>query len=152
MGKSRTLDELGKKHFVIPINLRSATSTGVHLYFTFRVKGGSHSFIRAGFPPADHAVRDFLSKARTQREAYTKACAFLEALFDKTAQVVKTNCAGSKNLRQYAGKFRKLLTEGQKMQKHNSFRETFYGEVVHQAELKVAAREKVSRHINLIRP
>ena len=28
MGKSRTVDELGKSHFVIPINLRSKHSTG----------------------------------------------------------------------------------------------------------------------------
>lgn len=29
MGKSRTTDELGKTHFVIPINLRNADSTGI---------------------------------------------------------------------------------------------------------------------------
>ena len=29
MGKSRTVDELAKDHFVIPLNLREATSTGV---------------------------------------------------------------------------------------------------------------------------
>ena len=28
MGKSRTVDELGKQHFSIPMNLRDATSTG----------------------------------------------------------------------------------------------------------------------------
>lgn len=28
MGKSRTVDELGKQHFVIPINLRGPHSTG----------------------------------------------------------------------------------------------------------------------------
>ena len=29
MGKSRTVDELGKEHFSIPINLRDARSTGI---------------------------------------------------------------------------------------------------------------------------
>ena len=29
MGKSRTVDELSKSHFVIPLNLRSADSTGI---------------------------------------------------------------------------------------------------------------------------
>jgi hypothetical protein len=29
MGKSRTVDELGKEHFSIPINLRVARSTGI---------------------------------------------------------------------------------------------------------------------------
>jgi hypothetical protein len=32
MGKSRTVDELGKKYFSIPINLREANSTGIFLY------------------------------------------------------------------------------------------------------------------------
>jgi hypothetical protein len=31
MGKSRTVDELGKKHFSIPINLREANSTGMYI-------------------------------------------------------------------------------------------------------------------------
>ena len=30
MGKSRTVDELAKNHFVIPLNLREAESTGTH--------------------------------------------------------------------------------------------------------------------------
>ena len=32
MGKSRTVDELGKKHFSIPINLRDAKSTGIFFF------------------------------------------------------------------------------------------------------------------------
>jgi hypothetical protein len=31
MGKSRTVDELSKSHFVIPLNLRSADSTGIKI-------------------------------------------------------------------------------------------------------------------------
>jgi len=35
MGKSRTVDELGKRHFVIPINLRGPNSTGILLLVLF---------------------------------------------------------------------------------------------------------------------
>jgi hypothetical protein len=36
MGKSRTVDELGKKHLSIPINLRDAKSTGISFFLRHR--------------------------------------------------------------------------------------------------------------------
>jgi hypothetical protein len=58
MGKSRTVDELAKDRLVIPVNLRGATSTGVPP----RLGVFYHALtILSGFPPADHAVRDYLA-------------------------------------------------------------------------------------------
>ena len=34
MGKSRTVDEMSKRHFVIPVNLREADSTGRFIVLT----------------------------------------------------------------------------------------------------------------------
>ncbi|KIM74987.1 hypothetical protein PILCRDRAFT_13928 [Piloderma croceum F 1598] len=71
MGKSRTVDELGKQHFSIPINLRNATSTG--------------------YPPPDHVVREFLTRRVSQVELFNHACCFMEALFDHVDQISKSD-------------------------------------------------------------
>jgi hypothetical protein len=149
MGKSRTIDELGKHHFVIPMNLRSATSTGVH-YFLSSMLRESRSFICGGFPPADHAVRDFLCKANTQADAYRSSCAFLQALFNKTAKMVREEF-NKRDSSDIARVFRELMTKGQTMQKHNSFRESFYGDIVSQSELILATFKNVRHRITLIR-
>jgi hypothetical protein len=105
--------------------------------------------LHVGFPPADHAVRDFLSKASTQAEAYKRASTFLEVLFDHTTTIVEDNCRYAMDLGEIAQTFRELLTKGQKMQRHNHFREAFYGGILQEAELKLAKYENVCRRISL---
>ncbi|KAF8336008.1 hypothetical protein F5887DRAFT_1063318 [Amanita rubescens] len=58
MGKSRTVDELGKEHFSIPINLRNARSTG---YPAADHEAGSYRraccFVDALFQHTDHTLK-----------------------------------------------------------------------------------------------
>jgi hypothetical protein len=133
MGKSRTVDELAKDHFVIPLNLREATSSG-----GCRPGSGIHGTrprvnSSSGYPPADHSVRDYLITAGSRDIAYDRASAFLEALLKHTTAVL----CGLDNSLDYVGcarEFRVWMTNGQKMTGHNQFREDFYKKVIAQAK------------------
>ena len=51
MGKSRTVDELGKTHFMIPINLRPLDSTGIFFSRTIvSFAMNNNPFIQATLP------------------------------------------------------------------------------------------------------
>ncbi|KAF8319201.1 hypothetical protein F5887DRAFT_378307 [Amanita rubescens] len=121
-GKSRTVDELGKKHFSIPINLRDAKFTG-------------------GYPPADHEVRDFLTKKGTEGESYRRACRFIDALFQHTDHILKKEFDPKLKIEEVACKFRMRMTEGQTMTMHNEFRRQFYQQVVQIAKGKLTAAQ-----------
>lgn len=81
----------------------------------------------SGYPPADHCVREYLASAGSKNSAYDRACVFLEALFMHTANVVSEPPRCDESL---AKQFRTLMTEGQKMGQHNTFRTTFYEKVI----------------------
>ncbi|KAK2464489.1 hypothetical protein APHAL10511_003468 [Amanita phalloides] len=122
MGKSRTVDELAKDHFIIPINLRGARSTG--------------------YPPADHSVRDYLTSAISKHDAFDRASAFLEALFMHiTAMLTTLNLKNSSNYVTLAREFRSLMTEGQKITGHNLFRENFYKQIIEAAKQLLTQRK-----------
>jgi hypothetical protein len=87
----------------------------------------------SGYPPADHIARDYLTGATSKDEAYDRASAFLEALFIQTKEVV-SKFDPSYDYYGVAREFRRLMTEGQKMTKHNAFREEFYSQVYAQAK------------------
>ncbi|KAF8323573.1 hypothetical protein F5887DRAFT_1208074 [Amanita rubescens] len=110
MGKSRTVDELGKKHFSIPINLRDALSTG--------------------YPPADHEVRDFLTTKDTETRSYRRACCFVDALFQHTDYTLKMEFNSQWGIEEVAREFRIRMTAGQTMKVHNEFRREFYRQVI----------------------
>ncbi|KAF8332488.1 hypothetical protein F5887DRAFT_1063857 [Amanita rubescens] len=105
MGKSRTVDELGKEHFSIPINLRNARSTG--------------------YPAADHEVRDFLTTKDTEAGSYRRACCFVDALFQHTDHTLKMEFNSQWGIEEVAREFRIRMTEGQTMKEHNEFRSNF---------------------------
>ncbi|KAM6499182.1 hypothetical protein JOM56_004690, partial [Amanita muscaria] len=115
MGKSRTVDELGKKCFSIPINLRDAQSTG--------------------YPPADLEVLNFLTIERQEDPSYRRACCFIDALFEHTDLTLQ-NFDSQWEIEKVAREFRIRMTEGQTIQEHNEFRRNFYQRVVEIAEEK----------------
>jgi hypothetical protein len=83
----------------------------------------------SGYPPADHSVRDYLTCVSSKDQAYDHASAFFGALFIHTAEVV-SKFDQSLDYYGLAREFRKRMTEGQKMTKHNEFREEFFEQVV----------------------
>ncbi|KAF8236900.1 hypothetical protein L208DRAFT_594211 [Tricholoma matsutake] len=124
MGKSRTVDELGKEHFSILINLRDARSTG--------------------YPPADHEVGNFLTTKRTEDESYRRACCFIDALFQHTNYTLETELDSQWGIEKVAREFRILMTAGQTMKEHNEFRRRFYQQVVRIAEEKLTAEDEAT--------
>ncbi|KAI0253034.1 hypothetical protein BJV78DRAFT_235120 [Lactifluus subvellereus] len=113
MGKSRLVDEFSKNHFLIPINLREEGSQG--------------------FPPADVAVRKFLTQfdkkdKNMQEKSYSRACHFLLKLFIHTKDTITT--LGADNKKDRIVKFRDFMSEGQKFDEVGKKRKNFYARVV----------------------
>lgn len=88
MGKSRTVDELGKHHFVLPINLRSEGTTGM-LNLRLPMLSASTAYSCTGFPPSDGNIRHFLTATRSQDETRRCVYAFLETLFEHTTATLQ---------------------------------------------------------------
>ncbi|KAM6501250.1 hypothetical protein JOM56_004264, partial [Amanita muscaria] len=121
MGKSRMIDELSKKHLVLPINLRPSSDNG--------------------FPAADVDVRVFLTVDETEKDNILRRChAFLIALFT-TARSYLENI--DQHIAQHVGevpleqppqtiaqKFRLLMTAGQTFKRQGDKRREFYRAVV----------------------
>ncbi|KAF9486227.1 hypothetical protein BDN70DRAFT_870313 [Pholiota conissans] len=147
MGKSRAVDELAKTHFVIPINIRVAQSNG--------------------FPPSDPNVRFFLCNwSCEQHEIRNKCRAFLQALFEITADVLsgvkyrgKYPKAGEN--REYftfdrrpddtaediAAKFREHMSDGMTFGSQGVKRKYFFQAVLDKAEELLGLRRGVSHEI-----
>ncbi|EDR02266.1 uncharacterized protein LACBIDRAFT_295447 [Laccaria bicolor S238N-H82] len=113
MGKSRMTDELAKTCFVITMNLRGMHTTG--------------------YPPADGALRDYLTSVSSKNEAFDRADKFFEALFTHTLETLKQEEYEGCDYSNVASKFRKRMTEGQTMQSHNQYHKQFYQEVIYKA-------------------
>lgn len=132
MGKSRTVDELAKKCFVLPLNLRQEGSSGM-LVSAWAFVVLDHTFILlSGYPPPDRHVRDYLIPASSRTATFNRASAFLEALFKHAADYIRLD--KSSNYVGFARTFRERMTEGQTMASHNKFRREFYSQVIGKAE------------------
>ncbi|KIL68319.1 hypothetical protein M378DRAFT_158863 [Amanita muscaria Koide BX008] len=118
MGKSRMIDELSKKHFVLPINIRPSSDTG--------------------FPAADVDVKTFLTVDETEKDnIHRRSHAFLIALFTTARSFLQnidhhiTNeLHREKNPQTITQKFRLLMTAGQTFNHQGFKRREFYRAVV----------------------
>ena len=90
-----------------------------------------------GYPPADHEVRDFLTKKGTEGESYRRACCFIDALFEHTDFTLKQEFDSQQGIEEVTFTFRKRMTDGQTMKNHNEFRRQFYQQVVRIADGKL---------------
>lgn len=139
MGKSRTVDELGKEHFSIPLNLRDEKSTGIfrsHIIISFMTN--IICCIFPGYPPADHMVRNFFKTKGTEAESYHQACCFIDALFQHTLDTLEREFNLQWGIDEVAREFRRRMTEGQTMKMHNEFRRQFYHQVIRIAKEKLS--------------
>ena len=94
----------------------------------------------AGFPPADHGVRDFLAKKCTQEESYKRCYCFLAALFQQVEHILEGPLFDSHlDDSEVTEEFRRLMTVGQTMKEHNVFRREFYNNVLRIAEEQINA-------------
>lgn len=91
-----------------------------------------------GFPPPDHRARDFLAQGNSRGDAYHRAHAFLQSLFEHTTRVLQDMDLQGEEPRKIALQFRFKMTEGQTFHAPNSFRKGFYDVVVGSAERYLA--------------
>ncbi|KIJ58757.1 hypothetical protein HYDPIDRAFT_33872 [Hydnomerulius pinastri MD-312] len=113
-GKSRAVDEMSKSRFVIPINLRDETATG--------------------YPPRDASVCSYFAVGAitTQKEAFSRACAFLQALFETTKDVLSGDITSPQDLAKLdkaqpaPAQFRSYMEAGMSHKAHGEFRRKFY--------------------------
>jgi hypothetical protein len=109
-----------------------------HSVVGFSVTNHAYNFLFLGYPPPDHAVRDFLTKNGSKDESYHRACCFIDALFQHTDSTLRDLFPPRYRIDEVALQFRNLMTTGQKVKEHNEFRRTFYDQVVRMAEKFVA--------------
>lgn len=136
MGKSRTVDELSRKHLVVPLCLREGWSGKFSNVCTvLRLLT-----LAPGFPPSDNDVRDWFLSAKSKIEAFTRAGAFLYALFVILLNYLRQIDAKIANIprpsddneiaESLAAKFRLLMTAGQSFSSCGEHRKRFYQEVM----------------------
>jgi hypothetical protein len=100
---------------------------------------------RAGFPPADAEVRDWLLQSKTKPDAFTRAAAFMCALFVNLYGRVRkiyeeiASVKGTVEPEERAAKFRELMTDGQTFSHHGEPRRQFFEEVLQLADKVCAA-------------
>jgi hypothetical protein len=97
-----------------------------------------------GYPPADHDVRNYLcAEDSSSHTVFTRACAFLAALFNVTTLVLVSDPDSVPkpvelppiNLdADVAGQFRAYMSAGTTMAAHGRFRQEFYKKVVDRAK------------------
>jgi hypothetical protein len=139
MGKSRAIDELSKKHLVVPLNLRE-DSKGK---FLNDCAVPWSLTVALGFPPPDDDVRDWLLKGKTKMEAFTRAGAFLCALFVTLLRYLQqldaeiadiSTLAIDERPKSLEAKLRLLMTAGQTFSRQGQPRRQFYEEVLDLAD------------------
>jgi hypothetical protein len=149
MRLSPLLNEFCETHFLIPINLRPENSHSASILFLFLFL---HGYTRVlGFPPADVAVRVFLTKydsndPEIQQRSYSRACHSLLSLFVHTADLIVTLGADNKDDR--IVKFREHMSEGQTFVSVETSRLNFYVDVVKRAQ---EVRQILFFHFTLLR-
>ncbi|PCH44720.1 hypothetical protein WOLCODRAFT_105540 [Wolfiporia cocos MD-104 SS10] len=130
-GKSRTIDEMSKKHFVIPMNLRRDGSSGTSRFPSPDIDAREYLLDR-GYPNGEHSRQEDVSR---------RICAFLTALFEEANHEVKkflekTIDAGEEAV---ATHFRELMTTGQSAFGQGMARIEFYDRVVKRAKEALCA-------------
>lgn len=73
---------------------------------------------------------------RTEADSYHRACCFIDALFQHTAEIVM-RFDSQWGIKEIARHFRTCMTAGQTMKEHNEFRRVFYQEVIRMAREEV---------------
>ncbi|KAF5371045.1 hypothetical protein D9757_010297 [Collybiopsis confluens] len=132
-GKSRTVDEFSKYHFVVPLNLRKPSAEG--------------------FPPSDPQVYNFLASDSvhelSKRDLDRQVEAFMIALFEKCNEVIKRvlgDHPGENWLETQAAMwFRGKMTEGQSFGSQGAYRIQFYDDVIKNAN-------KIIQRVDLPKP
>jgi hypothetical protein len=130
MGKSRLLDELSKKYFLIPINLRKSPSTGVYTISPF----SSITLMFLGYPPSDDSVRDLLTKSKSAKGAYVRSLYFLLVLFERTTRVITEDLKDAHDRSTCITKFREFMADGQTRRSVGEKRKKFYQEIADEVE------------------
>ena len=93
-----------------------------------------HLFVFTGYPPANHAVRDFLTKCM-QAESYSHCHSFLAALFQHMEHILKGPLFDPHlDISEVAEEFRRRMTTGQTMKGHDMLRREFYCNMIRIAE------------------
>jgi hypothetical protein len=87
-----------------------------------------------GYPPPDDEVRDYLTADLSQAESYNRMCAFLEALFQHTGEIIQK--FDDSELENLPATFRRKMTEGQMYTLVNNFRMNFYAAVIQKAKIR----------------
>jgi hypothetical protein len=72
-----------------------------------------------------------------QTVSYNRNCAFLEALFEKTRETIRTDLSDIDE-DETPSAFRKKMTDGQTFTETNPFRKKFYDDIVEQAKTILA--------------
>ena len=139
MGKSCAIDELSKKHLVIPLCLQK-DSEGKVLNSSATVLQVLTVAMALGFPPSDDNVHDWLLNGKGKMEAFTHAGAFLCALFTillhhlKEINVAISSLSDDEPNKSLVAKFWLLMTEGQTFASHGQPCRQFYAEVINLAK------------------
>jgi len=124
------VDELGKTIITVPMCLRDPTTSG--------------------FPPSDNGLRNWLLGLGTDQQEVAKGLhCFLSSLLDVTLQELKVIDNDLKESKQIpsvpegesvkqrqsllASRFRNKMTEGQKLEVANQYRQSFFDKVIKQA-------------------
>lgn len=103
-----------------------------------------------GYPPADHEARGFLTADDSRKHVSLRMRAFMEALFEHTAEVIRKEFPGA-DYEELAMGFRSKMTKGQTFQSVNPFRRKFYHDVVLKAERKFTDAKACHAYFALIK-
>ncbi|KIL64218.1 hypothetical protein M378DRAFT_628828 [Amanita muscaria Koide BX008] len=113
-GKSRMIEELSKKHLVIPVNLLD-------------------SYHETGYPPTDKKAYTYLTRATSQEEARVHAVAFLRAVFKEASKLItefrESLPEGMGGHDQIVDLFSKYMSKGMTWDSHGDQRQSFYDNV-----------------------
>ncbi|KAH9914972.1 uncharacterized protein B0H18DRAFT_1043513 [Fomitopsis serialis] len=122
-GKSRMIDELAKKHFVIPINTRS----------TMSAEHGRHGLAH---PPPDGAVLTWLTAQSESREnTHQRCCAFIQALFEHILYIIDNDLAAqsAQGIPNLSSAFRDKMQEGMQYGNYGGYHVRFFQDVISRA-------------------
>ncbi|KAM6499175.1 hypothetical protein JOM56_004683 [Amanita muscaria] len=113
-GKSRMIEELSKKHLVIPVNLRDYHN-------------------ETGYPPADKKAYAYLTGTTSQEEARVHAVAFLRAVFKEASKLItmfrESLPEGMGGHDQIVDLFSKYMSKDMTWDSHGDQRQSFYNNV-----------------------
>ncbi|TFK50466.1 hypothetical protein OE88DRAFT_1736013 [Heliocybe sulcata] len=128
-GKSRTVDELSKESFVIPMNLRQPNEKG--------------------YPPSDKQLHRFFSVEQLDRLSSAQLFHYVSAFVVALLRECKNALEGKKMApSQRPEWFRSKMSEGQTMDSHGTYRIQFYNRVVAKAKSLYEGREGSPKSAN----